>query len=685
MDQEKIELAKSKAKYFYAQGVEYRSSVENNNREVNELFNKKHNSDIRTAVGFSSLLFPDNVPEQSKKEANNDLIKTLLRGNENGFISIVRGTSEKEIVSVANDRKTGRLLNEIVNDMNKADSYETKQVEEQRSVFRYNFSVSFILSFNGEGGKNVPRTQTFSPKNLLLDSSSSVEDIQTSRFIGYDGFSKNIEDIEDIVDKNCQKEFEIFKMSVKTQALEDFLKSKNKRNFVELSEEQKKEYISIMEKQVYDLAKMFVYSEKEKCTYTVLLISKYLVPISIKKRDTVTSFGREIRFFAYGNIGNVEQGHYSQSPMTESLTMVKKEAQVIVDTVEVIRENAKNPFFVPNDIYKTVAKGVQKDQQVFPNTQKLSNRSSVEEFPKPSIGSIVNAVPYLERYFGGLNPESSPELLGKSNARLKSVQDDNISSRRAIVKVLSSRTRRAKEDRMFVLLALLKEYGDSEIFVKTVSIVGEAVMKVAKSRLLSNSRDDTVDRLSISIKDIDPSLKAEKKLEARELFAQLSSRPEVNPKTLTQIMMENYDNVLGGDDLYIMLSPYMRGQVQAAINDIKSTFLGENIRPSVFVTIGYSKTVEDIVSSMMDDFIDNNGELTKTGKRVVEFMKLVSKQYAKNKENPSPLFQKKEDEDIDSELDNKERFSRSLQEGIQDSSKAAFVNQSTFGTSGGLE
>ena len=676
LDEDKKRYLSQRAIYFLNDAIEYRSAKGAKYNDIDQYLDTDINRNtvedqLAVAHGLNPSL--SNIQERNQK---NLIRNSLTKRGMISYAAAAKGTDETVIKSIANDRKAGKRLNELVKEINSTDGYDHQRIDEIIEAYKGNITGTFFVSSDsGESRVNF-RSVVVTTKNLLLDKMSDPNSMQTSRFVGYDGIEKKLVDLDDSTGPLFAEELETLKEIIYEEIKSRFLEGKNTKS---LSDEELAEIVKMQEETMVELAKVHFYSKDDKCTYIATVVKDYETVLNMKRYAAVAVYGKEVRYNAYFQTVYKTNSHYSNSALLENIPFNEKEAEVFEDFLTALEKNAIGTILTPSDSYQSIAEGIRDKQQVIEvERSPYDSKDVAEQLQTPSISSIVNSLPYFTKYFNSLSPESSKELQGTSDTKLKAVQDDNISSRRAIVKILSESSRRAAEDRTFIILKLVKEYGDEYLYVRTESVFGAMVRKVLKSKILGG---ESLNKVAIEIDSVDRQKKATELLQKREALSILLNMPNVNKDNVTKKIFDLYEDVLGGDDEITTMSKYPAEQVQAALNDLKLVIGGEDVVPSTIVSIGYANTIVNMVSTERDIFTNTDGSLTDEGKRVLEFMKKVKTIYQQNKQKNSFLFQEVELKDKESEARHLEQQRNPEQQG--DASKAAFAVQTDYAAGSG--
>lgn len=602
--------------------------------------------------------------------AKEDVVKAVARQNETSKIASLNSIHEHIIKSIGGDARAGEAAQEIVGDVDRTDSWRVKKIKESTYAYRYNLAVTFFLEAHMRN-RFFGKSKTITYNHLLLDKQSSPDDIQTGRYIGFDGVIKNYEELAE----EYRNETNPYLRSEYKRMLSDLALRNSTFN-----EEKEEIYQKQLNDETVEFAYFDVYYKGHVYNFLISKEGGYVLKVSSK--SVISADGREIRFNAHGGAINTDDGFYSISPFQEHLPFIRTEAEMLVSLVSAIKQNADNTLISEPNIYQDLILGLANGKKVIstPTSALVQGRDAVTEIPKPNLGGLEFAFNFVKRYSKDLNPTLSDEALGQANTRLTQVHNDNIQAIKKLIEVQSPRFQASRRDRVYIILKLLRDYGPSNIYIRSISTPGLSFRKVLKSKIFGET-DNSISKLSLDFDENSPENMNKRLLQTRELIAQMRSSSTFNPKNIDNFIMKTYKDIINADDIFVLRCDYSEEVARTVLRDFKSIVLGQKIKPTRMVTEGYAKTLVKLIEMNLYDLMDDKGKFTTEGDRVIKYLKEVATLYARNKITNSPSFRTAESQDqIDATM-SKDRATTPQQP--EDPSKSSFAVQTPDYTQGG--
>ena len=467
-------------------------------------------------------------------------------------------------------------------------------------------------------------------KHVLYDPLSDEQDIQTSRFIGMDGFNYS----RDILERMKVDSFREKKGYVE-EGIDELLK----KTAGEESEHETK----------IPMVQMYIYDEDEEKVHHVIFDEVDKIIVKHTEEPAVSTGGREVRFNVVGGIRNIEpgMGHYSKSDFYRQIPILKGQVTMIVDILSVVSQVRANVTVVHPNAYRDVLKAF---VDGFPIAMSSASQGGAVQnqmttLDQPNMVGLQNVYNQFENIFSRLYPENTPELRGSVEEKLKSVYEGNVSVIRKIIEA-GSPLENGLKDLFFVIIRILIQNPSHEFLVRSTSIGSFPLDKILSSKLLKPT-GDKMSSVAVDIRSVtgDQTDYIQKKEFVGQMLS-LAQAGGINLRSFSKWMAMNATKAmvrLTPDDLYIMYSPYDDTVVRQVLNDIKMSAVGEEvIYPSNIVNSDYMQTLSDCVKAKAYSYINSKGKFTKEGERVMKFMNRMLALFAKSKQENSEQFQEGE-------------------------------------------
>ena len=578
------------------------------------------------------------------------------------------GVAEQYVHNIAGDTQMGDFATEVINDIIENDMTRKKFPDFASEVFKYNSAILVVKEHGIKGSAFKFKTKLYSGKYVLYDPQADERDIQTSRFIGIDGFNYTLDILKRMKQDNMAK-----KKGYLMDGIDELIRARGNS---------KEELDGSNEKDI-PMVQMYIYDEGEEKTHHIIFdkMDKIIVKRSVE--DNVVAGGREVRFNVVGGIRNTKHDskHYTKSDFYMQIPTLKSRVSLHIDILNTVAQVRSNVIMVHPNAYQSVLKafveGFPIAQASATASQTIPVQNQITALDQPNLTGLQNVLNQFEEMYANLFPENTPELRGNVEDKLKSVYEGNVSIIRQIIESKSP-LENAMRDLYLIIIRILIQERSAEFLVRSTSLGGFPLNRILSSKLLRPSDDETITSVPIDIRakmgeQTDFIMK-------KDFIAQVFSSAQeggVNIRNFSKWIARNANKVqarLTPDDLYCIYSPYEDTVVRQVLNDLKMVAVGDKVvYPNDIVGVDYMNTLQDCINKKAATYVDPDGEFTKEGKRVYEFARDMMRMFAESKTQGSPAFQ----ENQVSALEQEEQF-RNPPQGREDLGRAIFANQKTF-------
>lgn len=674
MDQKTL---KEKIKLFYNESIAYRQRHAFWFQEVEDIL---HGNDISNIYTQLSRLYSEKNARQGRLSLNNkvsdkDLIKrykvrmseNLARFQSSFGKSLVTAASaarggvvEHYVHNIAGDTQAGDYTTEVINDIIANDRTLKKLPRFAGEIFKYNSAILVVDEYRVKGSVLKFRTKLYSGKRVLYDPQSNEEDIQTSRFVGIDGFTYT-KDMLQRMKMETDKGYVI-------EGIDELIRR------LAGGEDRESEI---------PMVQMYIYDEEANKVHHVIFDEQEKTIIKQTFEDTVVAGGREIRFNIVGGVRNSEEysKHYTKSDFYTQIPVLKSRVTLLIDILSVVSQVRANVTMVHPNAFKSVLKAFVEGFPIAQGSPTTSPgvpiQNQMTTLDQPNLNGLQSVLNQFEGLFSTLFPENTPELRGAVEEKLKSVYEGNVSVIKKIIDA-NSPLETSLRDLFLIIVRVIAQTPSHEFLIRSTSLGGFSLNRMLSSKLLRQSKQGGIVGVPVDIRPVvgDQSDFIMKK----DFVAQVLSTAQtggVNIRNFSKWIARNSNRVfarLTPDDLYIIYSPYEDTVVRQVLNDIKMVAIGENvIYPEAIVGSDYMQTLQQCLKEKAASYIKSNGDFTTEGERVYNFALRMLERFAQSQAENSPAFQERELNAQEQE----QEFREPNPEGLADAAKGIFANQVT--------
>ena len=597
--------------------------------------------------------------ESKRAENKRAFLSTISNRDRMAIVSALVNKRGFKFESIAQDRLAAGYLNELKRDVDSRDKTYQKYLDLVTCAVTYNVAIRFFESAGmvGDNKSFSYGSKVVDARHLLLDPNASVDDIQSSTFIGRDDRTVTGQNIRAIFDnKNSIQEIK------KNQRLLELV-----TDVAQSIEEKKREKHKVID--------FLLHVPEDDCVYQLLALKEEQHIIDVRKYSKVTVGGREIRFNAECVVINHAKGFYSDSLMTQYSPRARIEAEAFTNLIEVINEAAVNKLIVDPASFQDFINGEMNNSRIIqasPTT--YDGRPTFAQKPAQDLAGVSSTMAQLIPNIQRVNPIQS-ELIAQAERQLRGVQNEGATIGNAIIDNASIPVMEAKKDGMMIFVKLLFLYGGDELLIRSTGLGVSFLQKLLFSSIVGK-KEAGVNSIAIDLATDDEKT-INTAVENREKIAHLRSCQSLDPaKVDIQVLrMNGYDDI----DVLNLKLPYEEMTIRKAYNDAQAVLLGNKVIPSTMVSRGYIETLKYILDMMQDVVTLGRSTYTQQGGNLLTLFELAVDKYRENLANPTVSFERQETQDVTAELNANERLNELQQNagGSENATKSLFVNQTS--------
>lgn len=538
------------------------------------------------------------------------------------------GTAEQYVHNIAGDSASGDVLTEIINDLLANDNTEKKLPRMAAEIFKYNSALLVIDKYGAKGPVFKLNTRVYSGRDVLYDEWSDPLNIQSSRFVGIDGFNYT----KDMLHRLLQEEG-ADNRGYDKEAIQKLIRMTSGENG------------DIDNETPIPMVQMYIYDEDTETTHFVIFDEKMKIIIRHTEEKLAFIGGREVRFNLVGGIRNSDEGgHYSRSDFSQQIPLLKSRVTMVIDTLTAVNQLRANVALVHPQAYSHVLRAFVDNfpiAQASPSSSTVPIQNQLTTLDTPNLNGIQNVLAQFEELSSRLYPENTPELAGAVSDKLKSVYEGNLG---VINRIIQSQSplENAIRDLYLIVIKAISKNPSHEFLIRSDSFAGLAAERILSSKILKT--DGKINSVAIDIRKVHGG-ETDFVLRKELLSSLLASAQQggVNVSNLSKYLARNSNKTMirfTPDDRYAIFSPYSEEVVRRVLNDLKMAALGEDIRyPDGFVGEDYIKVLQDCIKQKGHSYLNPDGTFTEAGKRIYDYAQDALRRFADSVAESSLGFQ----------------------------------------------